>query len=173
MTIEKYSNPGRGNDLRKTGNKTWQVGKLWEMHHEVMRYIMLGYKNIEIAKRMGITQEHVSSIRNSPAVQERLALMVAARDVNAIEISRDIMRMAPKSLNLLNDIIAGTGDGKKAGINLRAKVAESNLDRAGFSPVKKVLSENHNYFTDKDIEEMKNRARDNSDVVDAEFDISE
>jgi len=144
----------------------WQVGDIWEQHHEIIRYLMLGFKNVEIAKRMGLTPEHISSIRNSPIIQERLSMMMAARDVNAIEISQDIMKIVPKSLALLKSVIEGTGEGSEASIGLRVKAAESNLDRAGFGAVKKVVSENHNYYTDEDIEAMKKRALENSDIID-------
>jgi len=166
---ERYSDINRGRDLRKVDkvrDPQWSVANIWESHHEIIRHIMLGYKNSEIARRMNLTPEHVSNIRNSPVIQERLGLMVAARDVDAIEISRDILKVVPKSLKLLNSIIEGTGDGEGANINLRAKVAESNLDRAGFGAVKKVVNETHNYYTDEDIELMKKRAIQNNDIID-------
>lgn len=148
---------------------TWQVSRIWEMHHEIIRFLILGYTNKEISLRLKTTPEHISSIRNSPIIMERLSLMSAARDVEAIEISRDILKITPKSLALLEDVINGVGEGKDASIGLRVKAAESNLDRAGFGAVKKVLSENHNYYTDADIADMKRRAIENNDIVEGEF----
>lgn len=161
----RYSDIGRGRDQRRQRDPQWSVANIWESHHEIIRYLMLGYKNVEISRKMNLTVEHISNIRNSPIIQERLSLMVAARDVDAIEISRDILKVVPKSLELLKSIIDGTGDGEGANIGLRAKVAESNLDRAGFGAVKKVVSETHNYYTDEDIEMMKQRAFENSDII--------
>ncbi len=167
MTLTKYSAPNRGPDLRKTGTKTWQVGHLWEMHHEVIRLIMLGMQNKDIAERLDVTPEHISGIRNSKIVQDRLVLMTAARDVDTIDIAKDILKIAPKSLKLLEDIIGGEGQGKDATIGLRARVAESNLDRSGFGAPKKVIGIHaHGHYTGEEIEELKRRANMEGDIVD-------
>jgi len=166
MTLTKYSNPDRGTDQRKTGNKTWQVGELWDLHHEIMRYLLLGFNNTEIAEKVGVTPEHVSSIRNSRVVEDRMALLQAARDADTIDVARDIRNMAPESLSLLKSVIRG--EQKDATIGLRVKVAESNLSRSGYDPPKRFQGELAvAHLTGEDIEELKNRARQNNQLAQA------
>jgi len=163
MTLIKYSVPDRGPDLRKTGNKTWQVGELWDLHHEVMRYLLLGFNNQDISEKVNVTPEHISSIRNSPVVKDRLALLHAARDADTIDVAQDIRRMAPESLSFLKKIIRGETD---ASLPLRAKIAESNLSRSGFDPPKKFQGEiAHAHFSGEEIEALKRRAKENGQLV--------
>lgn len=141
------------------GKKQWQVGQLWDLHHEVIRMLLLGIKQCDIAEKLGITDCQVSKIKNSQIVQDRLSLMRAARDVKTIDISRDILETAPRALKLLKNIIENEDEGRQATIGLRSKVAESILDRAGFGAVKKSQNENVVTFYNADeIERIKQRA---------------
>ena len=164
MTLTKYSNPERGPDLRKNGEKTWQVGELWDLHHEIMRYLLLGYQNVEIAKKTGCTPEHVSSIRNSRVVMDRMALLRAARDADTIDVAQDIRAMAPESLKLLKSVIRG--EQKDASIGLRVKVAESNLSRSGYDPPKRFEGQiAHAHFSSEEIEDLKKRAVEEDQMI--------
>jgi hypothetical protein len=178
----KYFNPDRGPDLRRMNDldrimrpRTWHVNEIHGMHHEIIRLLMLGMKNVDIAKRIGCTEVQVSSIKNSPIVLDRLALMNAARDIKSIDISKDIMEVAPEALKLLKKIVRGEEIGAQvAPLGLQAKTAESLLDRAGFGAVKKVATSNeHVFYTNDEIEALKARARENGDTVDAEFSIND
>jgi len=173
---EKYYQQDRGPDLRRMGelerrSRTWKVNEIWEMHHEVIRLLLIGMKNVDIARKLGITEVQVSNIKNSPVVQDRLSLMKAARDVKAVDISRDIMEVAPKALELLKKVINGDAivDDKKPSVNAMIRTSESLLDRAGFGAVKKVATQNeHVYYTAEEIEALKARAKMNGEVVEAE-----
>ena len=171
---DKYFSPDRGPDLRKMSplaraeGRTWQVNELWEMHHEVIRLLMFGMKNVDIARRIGCTEQQVSNIRNSPVVQDRLSLMKAARDVKAMDISRDILETAPEALRILKKVLAGEAivDDKKPSVNAMIRTSESLLDRAGFGAVKKVATSNeHVFYTAEEIEALKARAIGSGQVV--------
>ena len=158
---EKYTIPYRKDDrFGPVLRKSWQVGQLWELHHEVIRMLLLGMKQCDIAERLGITDCQVSKIKNSQVVKDRLALMSAARDVDTIQISKDILEVAPQALKLLRNVIEGEDEGRQANIGLRTKVAESMLDRAGFGATKKVQTDNvHTFYGSDEIEILKQRAR--------------
>jgi len=158
---EKYTIPYRKDErFGPVLRKSWQVGQLWELHHEVIRMLLLGMKQCDIAERLGISDCQVSKIKNSQVVRDRLVLMGAARDVNTIELSKDILDVAPQALRLLRNVIEGSEEGKQATIGLRTKVAEGMLDRAGFGAVKKVQSDNvHTFYGADEIEVLKQRAR--------------
>lgn len=161
-TKDRYTVPYRKDDRFQPviDRKSWQVGQLWELHHEVIRMLMLGMKQCDIATKLGISDCQVSKIKNSQVVQDRMALMRAARDVDTVQISRDILNTAPSALKLLKNIIDGDGVGTQATIGLRAKVAENMLDRAGFGATKKIQTDNAVTFYDGDaIERLKQRAQ--------------
>jgi hypothetical protein len=164
----KYYKSDRGQDLRKTdpsARKTWVVNELWELHHEVIRLLLLGFKNKDIAQTMGISAVQVSNIRNSPVVQRRLAELHDIRDAEAFDARKEIDAALPESFQLLRSIIRGTDEGRDASINLRARTAENMIDRA--VPKKTQHEHVHGHLTAEDIKEIKRRAEDNSDQLSA------
>lgn len=171
----KYSDPNREPDQRKVlQKKSWTVGEMWEVHHEIARLILLGWKNVEIAKRLKCSSQMVSNVRNSPVVQDKLAIMKGARDADSIDLSREIRESAPDALRLLQDIIRGDNDAQDAPLSLRAKTAESMMDRAGYSAPKRIQSESISYaLTKEEIEEIKRRAYGNDDIIEGEIDEDE
>ena len=140
--------------------KTWQVSKIWDQHEEIIRRLTVGQKNVDIARAMDLTETQVSNVRNSPIIQERLAIMKGARDASTIDIARDIREFAPKALKLLKEIVQGEGTtGQLASPGLKARVASDFLDRAGYAPIKSIdVRSVHAHLTREDIEELKSRA---------------
>jgi len=76
---------------------------MWEVHHEIARLVLLGYKNVDIAEKLDCSPQLVSNVRNSPVVKEKLALMRGARDADTIDIAKEIKEIAPEALNLLKN----------------------------------------------------------------------
>ena len=94
--------------------------------------------------------------------------MKAARDVKAMDISRDILETAPEALRLLKKVLAGEAivDDKKPSVNAMIRTSESLLDRAGFGAVKKVATSNeHVFYTAEEIEALKARAMESGQMV--------
>ena len=155
-----YSDADRIGDRRRKPpgvRKVWQVSKIWELHEEITRRILLGQKNKDIAKSVGCSAQTVSNVRNSPVIQDKLALMRGARDAYTVDIARDIQEFAPIALELLKNTIEGKADAENASIALRARTAESWLDRAGHAPIRK---EQHitAHLTGEEIAEIRDRA---------------
>jgi hypothetical protein len=154
--------------------KTWQVTKIWELHDEIKRRILLGQKNTVIAEALACSPQTVSNVRNSDVIQDQLAIMRGARDAATVDIARDIQEFAPKALELLKDVVNGDKAGANASISLRAKEANNFLDRAGHSAVKK-----HDVrgmtalLTIDDIERIKKRALEAQSpiIADAEAEV--
>ena len=158
---EKYYNPDRGLDLRRRKDPSqtnrWSVSEMWDIHHEIARMLLLGWKNVDIAKKLDISREMVSGVRNSPVVRERLALMHKARDADAIDVAKEIKDFAPVALNLLKDIVKGEGDAEGASIGLRGRHAIDLVEKAGHVAVQKSLGL-VGHLTSEDIEKIKERA---------------
>lgn len=162
----------RFRDLRRNPSmrRTFQVGQLWERHKEIARLILLGYKNSEIAERLGVSKAMVGYTRNSPMVKEKIRMMEGARDASTIDIAKDIKMKAPKALKVLEEVLNGEPGtlGELASPALRVKVASEWLDRAGFPA--RGASQNfhlHAHFTAEEIEELKRRAKAGGVVIDA------
>lgn len=144
-------------DRRFTVTRRYNVKSLWNRHHEMLRLIVLGWGNKEIAAALGCTSQNVSDVRNSPMAKDRLAILQAARDAATIDVAREIQQEAFDSFKLLQDVRAGRVE---ASINLRASVARDLLDRAGHSAVKKTQAEVVTaHLTREDLEKIKERAR--------------
>jgi hypothetical protein len=176
-----YFKGDRPRDRRKkngyTRSRSWQVNEVWELHAEISRRILLGQKNTVIAEALGCSQQTVSNVRNSPVIQDRLALMRGARDASAIDIARDIQEFAPEALALLKQVVRGEGPGENASIALRAKQANDFLDRAGHGAVRRE-QHLHAHLTTEEIEGIKQRALElrnmnRNEVMEAEYSVSE
>lgn len=174
-----YFSKDRPPDRRKARTngrrKTWQVGEIWEIHAEISRRILLGQKNTVIAEALECSPQMVSNVRNSPVIQDRLALMRGARDASTIDIARDIQEFAPEALKLLKEVVRGEGPGENASIALRAKQANEFLDRAGHGAVRRE-QHFHAHLTTEEIEGIKQRAlemrnKDNNEVFEAEYSV--
>lgn len=142
------------------GNKkTFEVARMWEVHHEIVRRRLLGQKVRHIAQDLGISEAMVSYTINSPVVKDRLEVMKGARDAETLDLAKRIRENAPQSLRLLEDIISGEVDGQPISIGLRAKEANTMLARAGFGPVQTVKGAFlHGHYSGEEIEEIKKRA---------------
>jgi len=142
---------------------------MWELHHEIVRRLVLGQKNVEIARALNVSQAMVSYTRNSKVVKQQLDLMRAARDADTIDISKRIRENAPTALALLEDIIEDHGD--TYGYALAAKTAESMLDRGGYAAPKR-LEGVVAHFTKDEIEDLKRQAlesgKDSGMIIEAE-----
>ncbi len=158
----KYSEP-RSGDGRKNGDKKrgWQVGEMYESHHEVARRILIGQKNVDIAADMNLSDVQVSSIRNSPVVQDRLAIMAAARDCETLDIAADIMKMAPIALKRIKEALdTGQVNGLPCSPTTILKESNNILDRQIGKPTQTINTRNiHGHFTVDDMAQIKAKAR--------------
>jgi FixJ family two-component response regulator len=129
---------------------------MWELHHEIARRILLGQKNTVIAESLHCNPQTVSLVRNSPIVKDKIAIMEGAADANAVDVATRIRELAPEALDVLEEVMRAK---ETASMALRAKVAESVLDRAGHSAVRTIKSEGiHAHLSLDDLNTIKQRA---------------
>ena len=134
---------------------------MWENHHEMARMILLGHTNIDIGTALNVTPQQVSNVRNSPVVKDKLTIMKAARDVGAIDLSREISTLAPIALQTVREALeTGKVNGKEVSAIGILKEANGILDREMGKPTQRVETRNlHGHLTMEDIERIKNKAR--------------
>lgn len=136
------------------GNQHYEVKKVWESHKEIMRRVLLGQKNVDIAKALGITPQTVSNVRNNPLVREQISMLEDIRDNRAVDISRDIKELSPIALEVMK--AAMQDPGSPWGVKVRS--AMDLLDRGGYQAPKQV-NVLHAHLTHEAIQDIKNRAR--------------
>jgi transcriptional regulator with XRE-family HTH domain len=139
-----------------SGKRQYQISELWDSHREINRRLVMGQSQKDIAKAMGISEAKVSYTKNSAVSSDNLNSLRDARDQKAIDVATQIKELAPEALDVLTDLMCDT-DSPRA---LKAKVAIDLLDRAGYSPPKKVAhAVMHKHFTETDLNDIKERAK--------------
>ena len=159
---EKYHNGNRGPDERRVDpdkKRTFEVSAMWDVHHEIVRRLLIGQKVVNIAKDLNVSEAMVSYTRNSPVVREKLEIMKGARDAETLDLAKRIRENAPQSLRLLEDIINGEVDGTTVPLNMRRQEANMMMNRAGFAPVQTIKGAIlHGHYTTDEIDDIKKRA---------------
>ena len=144
-----------GRRVAREMRKVYEPARLWDSHHEMLRRIALGQKNVDIARALNVHPQTVSNIRNSSLAEHKLRDLRNARDRSAVDVAVSIREAAPRALKLILDSI------EDEGINIRERLRQANsvLDRAGYAPVKQVATHNtHMTLTAEDIDSLKARA---------------
>lgn len=138
-----------------TGNRQYQIERMWDSHHEIVRLLLIGMKQVDIARTLGVSEVMVSYTANSAIVRRQLDQMRAARDADAIDISKRIKALLPKAVEVLEQTM-------EEGVipQLRLAAAKDVLDRGGHPAVKGVdVRTGPTFLTRDEISEIKERAR--------------
>lgn len=156
---EKYYQAPRESDRRRVATqdrRRFEVNKMWELHHEIVRRIVIGQKNADIARSLGVSEVMISYTRNSKVCQKRIESMREERDKGTIDIAKEIRDFAIEPLEFLRDIIRDKGETSSK--SLAAKTSENWLDRAGYGAPKK-LEAVVAYLTKEEIDQIKQDAK--------------
>ena len=135
------------------GNQNYSITKVWDRHHQIARLLVLGHKHTEIAQRLNITPQTVSNAANNPAVRSQVELLHANLDKQTIDVSRKIKELAPKAVEVMEEVMEQEGD-----ISSRRLAAKDILEMAGHKAVAKIAV-GHAHLTREDIESIKANAR--------------
>ena len=149
-------------------HKQYQVEQMWELHHEVCRLALIGMKQVDIATHLGVSPVMVSYTLRSPIVQRQLNQLKAVRDIDAIDVAKEIQALAPRAVRVLDELM----DSELP--NIKLKAATDILDRAGHAAVRTLRTENlHAHFTADEISDIKKRAREVGLLTDAMYEEEE
>ncbi len=156
---EKYYSAPREPDKRRVASeerKRFEVDKMWELHHEIVRRTVVGQSNVDIARSLGVSEVMVSYTLNSEVCKKKVSAMRAERDAETVDIAKEIREFAIQPLELLKDIIRDKGENNS--MSLVAKTSENWLDRAGYGATKKIEAVIA-HLTAEEIEQIKKDAR--------------
>lgn len=131
------------------------VTHLWELHKEILRSLVLGFRPQELAQMFNVTEGFISNLRNSPMAQQYLATLEVARDASTAEVARELMQTCPTAAKLLKDVIKGD---IPASLSLQISTAKDWLSRGGFPPVSKTENVNKHGLTEETLNILKERA---------------
>ena len=146
-------------------HKKYQIEQMWDLHHEVCRLALIGMKQVDIATHLGVSPVMVSYTLRSPIVKRQLAQLHAVRDLEAIDVANEIKNLAPKAVEILEDLMNSENE------NTKFKAATDVLDRAGHAAVKTLRTENiHAHFTNDEIADIKKRAKEVGLLTDTIYD---
>ena len=139
-----------------TGHRKYQIQELWPVHKEISRRLLLGQKNVDIAKDLNISPVSVSIAKNSHIQQARFAELEARRDDSCIDVAKQIKQLSGIAIGVVEALMSNPD--VKADVRLRA--ATDVLDRAGFAPVQKSQNTSVQLYCSADeIAKIKAQAR--------------
>lgn len=157
------------NDNRFNGDgRRYQIQNLWDTHHEIIRLAVLGMKHVDIARELGVTAVTVSTCLNSEVGRRQLELMRGARDSETIDLAVEIRRKAPVAFRLLQEYMENSDFDPKQ----RIAIAMDTMDRAGYGAPRIVEGRMvHAHLTADDLNDIKQRARENSLMIESVIDV--
>lgn len=146
----------------------YTLQKMNQLHHEIVRRIVAGQKDHQIAKALNVSKAMVKYTKESPIVKQKLEILMGERDASAIEVRKHIENLAPLALDELQKMMTEDSTSDRT----RMKIAQDVLDRAGFKPAN--VNVNAQAKLDKnDISKAKERAKKNGLIKEDENEIQD
>lgn len=143
-------------------NPSYEVHQIQAEHRRVIRLVMRGFRNGEIAEMTGLTSARIAEIRRLPIVQKQLLALESRLDDAIVETQMGLASLIPDVMQHYRDVL----EDDRASPNLKFKVGQDVLDRVGVAKVQKHENKTSNlHLTAADIEEIKKNARENGHVV--------
>jgi hypothetical protein len=139
---------------------TRPLTNLTERHREMARRLVLGERQIDVARTMGITPPRMSDISRSPVF---MAYMRELSELRDLDVKEAVRQGAIDGIRYLLRILEeGTPENMDSDVKDKIRVAHDFLDREGSAPrLRARQSVNRNIgfnLTATDIERIKTKA---------------
>lgn len=135
--------------------RKYQIQTLQEMHHQILRLTILGWKPREIALNLNCTEATVGNVIHSELGRRQLRLMKSAADKAAIDVAAEIKRLSEKSIQGIEEMM----DDPNTKQDVRSTLFRDMLDRAGHAAPRVIQGQfAHTFLSREDLEEIKQRA---------------
>lgn len=105
----------------------YQLKELSPDHREIIRRRAMGQTTEQIAKETGFSKIKIRVTLTCDLGRERLKELMDQRDANAVNISAQLDRIAPKAVGVLDHILDSD-----AAPHVKVSVAKDVLNRAGY-----------------------------------------
>ena len=103
--------------------RVFQLQTLKARHQRMIDLHLMGMKNTEIALTLNITTVSVGDCLNSELGKASIEIRRENRDEVVRDHQEQVERITEESLQVVQDVIMGEGDGAEASIALRTKTA--------------------------------------------------
>ena len=151
----------------ETGNKNYEIQRLGGRHKKMLNMHAAGISRKEIAAELGVSTQTISHIINSELGKQHLDMLTGAADSEALDLMISIRAFAPVALSIQQELALDDGTTSE----LKNKIADKMLDRAGYVPIQKNLNMNVNTGLKKeDLDLIKKRALEIKELTKVEED---
>lgn len=128
------------------------LGYIRPYHREIARRLVLGERAVDISKSLGMGQERLSIIVNSPLFKLEVKRLEEMRDNGVADVQQTLREISPIAL----EVIERTMHSSKSEA-LKFAAAQDVLDRAGFGKTTKVISNVSGNITHSNMSEAELR----------------
>ena len=152
-----------GRDQYNEGGRKYEISFMYQRHHEIKRYVLLGLSNVDIAGIMGCTPQNISDVRNSEIFLKELRVLQTSRDSDYIDIAKVLRDDNGKSLALVRKV----RDNPEHPISLRLKAAIDLLDRdSRTAKVRSIQGEfTHSIVSPEEVERIKGEVKEAKELM--------
>ena len=107
------------------GNANYELKKLWALHNEIARQMLVGVRPFVIARNLEITTQTVSNVINSPIFKKQFNGMKIDRDASSVDLSKRIKDVAERAIDLLDKAVADDlkSEGEVTQVGIRAAIS--------------------------------------------------
>lgn len=145
---------GTHSGRKPSGNRQYEITRVQDKHREIMRLIVLGMKNTEIAERLNVSTATVTAVKNSSLTRRQIEYMQEERNQKVTTPAERLEKLVIPSIDALEDILKND----ESSMKIKKETAIAILDRNGFGPTKKIEGKHAvAVFNEHDYEELKRR----------------
>ncbi len=160
---------GTHSGARPSSDRKYEITRIKDDHHEIMRLMVLGWTNKQINIRYGHSLAKLCAVRNSTLTSKQINLMQAHRNYKVATAQTVLDESAKGAAEVLTSVMNDTEQPAR----LRVDTAKSVLDRTGHGPTHKFKGDiNHTVFSRDDfntLQERLDKAVEEGAVIEAEF----
>lgn len=117
--------------LAQAPNAGPSIQQMKERHFEIMRRLVAGDAQTDIAHALGMTDSWISIVIASPVFQAELSKLRELANQNAADVAGRMTRLAPDAMTVLEEALRNRDKKNDLSMMQKVSVAKDVLDRAG------------------------------------------
>jgi DNA-binding CsgD family transcriptional regulator len=151
--------------MRRIFQRTHETSWIRPRHREIMRRKLVGQTNKQIAEEMGLSQNRVSVIVNSPLFKLELERMMQQADEQVFDAMSKLRELQPDAVNVLHESMH-----QHEYPHLRLKAAIQVLDRTGINSPKQIQLQHSGQTFEQRLLDVRMRYQTDDIDLDEDFD---